>query len=63
LKAFVQRKKIEEAKNLIVYSDLSISEIYSVLNFHDQSYFIKVFKKLTGLTPKQFKNNFIIKPS
>jgi AraC-like DNA-binding protein len=63
LKAFIQRKKIEEAKNLIVYSDLSISEIYSVLNFHDQSYFIKVFKKLTGLTPKQFKNNFIIKPS
>ncbi|PKG21588.1 helix-turn-helix domain-containing protein [Niallia nealsonii] len=63
LKAFIQRKKIEEAKNLIVYSDLSVSEIYSVLNFHDQSYFIKVFKKLTGLTPKQYKNSFIIKTS
>jgi AraC-like DNA-binding protein len=63
LKTFIARQKIEEAKNLIVYSDLSIGEIYSVLNFHDQSYFIKVFKKLTGLTPKQFKNNLIIKPS
>jgi YesN/AraC family two-component response regulator len=57
---FIQRQKIEEAKHLIVYSDLSISQIYAVLNFYDQSYFIKVFKKMTGLTPKQFKNNFIV---
>ncbi|MGG0822207.1 AraC family transcriptional regulator [Paenibacillus turicensis] len=57
---FIQRQKIEEAKHLIVYSDLSISQIYAVLNFYDQSYFIKVFKKITGLTPKQYKNNFIV---
>ena len=63
LKYFIQRNKIEEAKNLLVYSDLNISEIYSVLNFYDQSYFIKVFKKFTGCTPKQYKNNFILKPS
>lgn len=62
LKSFIQRNKIEEAKNLLVYSDLNISEIYSILNFYDQSYFIKVFKKFTGCTPKQYKNNFIIKP-
>ncbi|WP_160724899.1 helix-turn-helix domain-containing protein [Bacillus sp. USDA818B3_A] len=63
LKAFIQRNKIEEAKNLLVYSNLNISEIYSVLNFYDQSYFIKVFKKFTGCTPKQYKNNFILKSS
>ncbi|WP_052646748.1 helix-turn-helix domain-containing protein [Paenibacillus terrae] len=63
LKAYIQRQKIEEAKNLIVYSDLSISEIYSLLNFHDQSYFTKVFKKITGLTPKQYRNNLIIQQS
>ena len=57
---FIQRQKIEEAKHLILYSDLSISEIFAVLNFYDQSYFIKVFKKITGLTPKQYKNNFIV---
>lgn len=59
--SFIQRQKIEEAKHLIVYSDLSISEIYAVLNFYDQSYFIKVFKKMTGLTPMHYKNNFIVK--
>lgn len=57
---FIQRQKIEESKHLILYSDLSISEIFAVLNFYDQSYFIKVFKKITGLTPKQYKNNFIV---
>lgn len=62
LKAYIRHQKIEEAKNLIVYSDLSISEIYALLNFHDQSYFTKVFKKITGLTPKQYKNNLIVKP-
>ncbi|MEH7484961.1 AraC family transcriptional regulator, partial [Neobacillus drentensis] len=37
----------------------SLSEICTLLNFTDQSYFIKVFKKFTGVTPKHFKDNLI----
>ncbi|WP_413375797.1 helix-turn-helix domain-containing protein [Alkalihalobacillus sp. 1P02AB] len=58
---FIQQQKIDEAKELIIYSNLSISEICSLLNFYDQSYFVKVFKKYTLQTPTQFRNNMIIK--
>lgn len=53
---FIQKTKIEEAKNLLAYSSYSLAEISTMLNFYDQSYFAKVFKKFTGCTPKQFIN-------
>lgn len=56
LREYIQREKIEEAKKLIFYTKHSMSEIYTLLHFYDQSYFIKVFKKFTGMTPRQFKN-------
>ena len=63
LRIFIQRQRIEEAKTLIVFSDYRLSEIYSLLNFHDQSYFIKVFRKHTGFTPKEYRNRYVVKPS
>lgn len=53
---YIQREKVEEAKNLMTLTNHSLAEIYSMLNFHDQSHFTKVFKKFTGVTPKQFKD-------
>jgi YSIRK-targeted surface antigen transcriptional regulator len=52
---YIQQLKIDEAKKLIAYSKTPISEICSLLNFTDQSYFTKVFKKHTGITPKQYR--------
>lgn len=52
---YVQKAKIEEAKNLIAYTTASLSEISSLLQFTDQSYFTKIFKKIEGVTPKQYK--------
>lgn len=46
---------ILEAKRLIIHSDLSISSISNELNFNDNSYFIRLFKKNTKLTPEQFR--------
>ncbi|MBB6022107.1 YesN/AraC family two-component response regulator [Paenibacillus sp. JGP012] len=63
LRIFIQRQRIEEAKTLIVFSDYRPSEICSLLNFHDQSYFIKIFRKHTGFTPKEYRNRFVVKPS
>ncbi|WP_144510845.1 helix-turn-helix domain-containing protein [Bacillus sp. FJAT-22090] len=54
---YIQRQRIEEAKRLLLLTNYSTSEISTWLNFNDQSYFIKVFKKYTGLTPRQFRNN------
>ncbi len=56
LTRFIQQAKVEEAKNLITFTSHSLTEISTLLNFHDQSYFTKIFKKFTGVTPKQYKN-------
>ncbi|MFP7298951.1 helix-turn-helix domain-containing protein [Neobacillus niacini] len=56
ISGYIQRAKINEAKNLITYTSHSLTEISSLLNFHDQSYFTKIFKKFAGVTPKQFKS-------
>jgi YesN/AraC family two-component response regulator len=53
---YIQQQRIEEAKKLLTYTSYPILDIGSLLNFTDQSYFIKVFKKFTGITPKQYRN-------
>ncbi|MFP7224595.1 helix-turn-helix domain-containing protein [Priestia filamentosa] len=53
---YILKQKVEEAKRLLTHSDYTLSEIYTWLNFHDQSHFTKVFKKYTGTTPKKFKS-------
>jgi AraC-like DNA-binding protein len=57
LSEYIQREKIEESKKLLVSSDYSIMEIAALLNFHDQSHFTRLFKKITGTTPKKYKDN------
>lgn len=57
IREYIQRAKVEEAKNLMNHTSHTLSEIYSLLNFSDQSHFTKVFKKYTGVTPKQFKKH------
>ncbi len=44
-----------EAKRLLINLDLLVSEIADKLNFADQSYFIKFFKKYEGITPEKFR--------
>lgn len=45
---------VQEAKNLLLYSDKSIQQIAYALNFPSQSAFGKYFKRLTGLSPSTF---------
>ena len=52
---FITRKKIEEAKSLLSFSDKTISEISSYLYFSSQSYFQNVFKKKVGMTPNEYR--------
>lgn len=51
----IRERVILEAKRLLINLDLLISEIATKLNFDDQSYFIKFFKKHEGLTPEKFR--------
>lgn len=55
---YVTIKKVEVASNMIQFSDSSTLEISNILNFSSQSYFIKVFKKYTGMTPNEYKKRY-----
>lgn len=53
----ISTRVLLEAKRLISYSDLSISQVSEKLKFSSASYFIRFFKKRLGLTPEQFKES------
>jgi len=54
---FIAGRLAAEARSLIQYTDLEISEIAYQLNFSDPANFGKFFKKQTGLSPLQFRNS------
>lgn len=54
-KQYISDRVILEAKRLLGSSELSISEIASKLHFDDNSYFVRLFRKSTGLTPLSFR--------
>ena len=49
-------QRIEKVKELLVYDELSLSEIAVQLNYSSVAYLSNQFKKITGLTPSHFKN-------
>lgn len=51
----IQARIILEAKRLLIHSEQSVSAISDLLNFNDYSYFIRLFKKVTNMTPEQFR--------
>lgn len=48
-------QKIEKVKELLVYDELTLSEIAHQLNYSSVAYLSNQFKKVTGLTPSHFK--------
>lgn len=52
---YVNKVRVEAAKNLLVTTRLTIISIAFECGFEDSGYFIKVFKKFTGLTPNQYR--------
>lgn len=55
LSSYIEELKIAEAKNLLRDTRYSSNQISQHLSYHSQSYFISRFKKLTGLTPEQYR--------
>ena len=55
-KAYIQSRRIDEAKHLLRYSAMPIGLISDRLHFDTPSYFVRAFTKVTGQTPLQFRN-------
>ena len=55
---YITKQRIQEAKNLLLTTDLPLSHIASKVGFSDYNYFIKVFKSFDeGRTPKYYRKN------
>ena len=52
---FMIAHKIEKVKELLVYNELSLTEISFAMNYSSVAHLSTQFKKVTGLTPSHFK--------
>ncbi|MEH7111426.1 AraC family transcriptional regulator [Neobacillus niacini] len=50
-------RRIKEAKELILFSNLSMTEIAIMVGFSNPQYFSRFFKEIEGITPVEFKKN------
>ena len=53
---WIERHVILEARAMLQSSDMTIQQISTSLNFPNQSFFGKYFKRATGLSPKQYRS-------
>jgi len=56
IEKFYLAHKIEKVKELLVYDELSLSEIAYQLHYSSVAHLSNQFKKMTGLTPSYFKS-------
>lgn len=49
------RIRVEESKRLLLSTDYPLTDIAIAMGFNDQSYYCKVFKRITGLAPGQYR--------
>ena len=52
---FIVVQKVERVKEMMLYEDITLSEIAKILNYKNENYLVAQFKKITGLTPCDFK--------
>lgn len=52
---YLCRIRVEESKHLLRATDYSLSDIAIAVGFPDQSYYSKIFKRIVGISPGQFR--------
>lgn len=55
---WIQNEVIMEAKRLLYYTDLNVKEIAFGLGYEDHTYFSRLFRKTTGRSPGQFRDEY-----
>lgn len=59
LQHYIRKEKIHRAKELLLYSSYSCSEIAALLCFSTQSHFSSAFKREVGMTPAKYRESKI----
>lgn len=55
-KQFILIRIMTEAKRMLDYTSLSVTEISQQLNFNSSTYFVRLFHRVEGITPSQYRN-------
>lgn len=55
--AYLNRLRVERAKLLLRDTDIPLVDIAGMVGYEDQSYFTKVFRKVTGLSPGRYRES------
>lgn len=55
---YITETRVEFAGNLLLFSNEPIARISEYVNFPSQSYFGRVFKKIKGMTPKEYRDRY-----
>lgn len=56
---YLNRVRINKAKDLLRNRDLRLTDISLMVGFEDQSYFTKVFKRMTGTLPRAYRESLL----
>ncbi|WP_296703743.1 helix-turn-helix domain-containing protein [Algoriphagus sp.] len=57
IEKFITKQKIEKVKELLIYDELTLSEIAFQMDYSSVAYLSTQFKKETGMTPSEFKKD------
>lgn len=57
VKSYINNKTLQEIKNLLEYTSLSVAEIAERMDFQSSSYLVRYFKKQVGITPLQYREH------
>lgn len=55
---YITQKRITKSKELLRFSDKTITQISNECNIGDANYYSRVFKKIENITPKQYRNKW-----
>ena len=55
---YINQKKIEKAELILITASMPVKNISYLLAYEDHSYFNRLFKKLTGVTPQQYRDRY-----
>lgn len=56
LNEFLHRLKAAEARNILLNTEMTVKEIGESLGYKDTFYFSRVFKRITGVSPRSYRN-------